>query len=102
MATAVGAYDLEILTGPTPDEDGRRAELTLSSEQGDPLGSITFYGPEITLGPDFVSRANRPLLHLHTDMLPSVLVLLHSEKRVFVEFTAGSGRLRTQEDSTVQ
>lgn len=101
MATAVGTYELEILTGPGSDEDeGRRAELTLRSEQGDPLGSITFYDPETTLGPDFVSRASRPLLHLHTDMLSSVLVLLNSDKPVFVEYTDRGGRVATTEDST--
>lgn len=107
MTTPVGAYELEILTGPTveegtsTEENGRRATLALESEQGDPLGSITFYGPEVTLPPDFVSRANRPLLHLHTDTLPSVLALLQSEKRVFVEFTDGGGRITSIGDSTV-
>lgn len=98
MATAVGTYELEILTGPSADEEGRRAELTLRSEQGDPLGSVTFYDPEVTLGPDFVSRASRPLLHLHTDMLSSVLALLNGDKSVFIEYTDRGGRLTTTED----
>lgn len=100
MATAVGAYELEILTGPTEDEAGRRvrAELSLLGEQGERLAFIAFYGPEVTLGPEGVSRANLPLLQLHTDMLSSVLALLDGEKPVFFEFT-DRGRLSTEQDS---
>ena len=101
VADAVGTYELEILTGPGDDEQGSRAELSLRGEQGEPLGSITFYDPEVTLGHDFVSRASRPMLHLHTDMLPSVLALLNSDKPVFVELTDSAGRLTTAGDSTV-
>lgn len=104
MSTAVGGYDLQILTGPivakeggSAEEEGRRASLTLNNEQGDPLGSIGFYGPEVTLPHDLVSRAGRPMLHLHTDMLSSVLALLHSGKRVFVD---DAGLITTREDST--
>lgn len=74
---------------------------SLLSEQGDHVGSITFYEPDVTLGHDFVSRASRPLLHLHTDMLSSVLALLNSDKSVFVEYTDRGGRLTTTDDSTV-
>jgi hypothetical protein len=104
VSTEVGAYELEILTGPVVveeggfiEEEGRRASLTLIDEQGDPLGSISFYGPEVALPPDLVSRANRPMLHLPTDMLSSVLALLDSKKRVFVD----EGRVTTRDDSTV-
>ncbi len=98
MATAVGAYELAILTGPVEDEEGRRAELTLLGEQGERLANITFYGPEVTLGSEFVSRASLPLLQLHTDMLSSVLALLEGKKPVFFEFT-DRGRLATAQDS---
>jgi hypothetical protein len=98
VAEAVGAYELEVLTGPTEDEEGRRAELTLLGEQGNRLANITFYGPEVTLGPEFVSRANLPLLRLHTDALSSVLTLLDGEKPVYFEFT-DRGRLTTAQDS---
>ena len=98
MATAVGAYELEILTGTVEDEEGKRAELTLLGEQGERLANITFYEPEVTLGSEFVSRANLPLLQLHTDMLSSVLALLDSEKPVFFEFT-DRGRLSTAQGS---
>jgi hypothetical protein len=97
VAEVVEAYELEILTGPTEDEEGRRAELTLLGEQGGRLANITFYGPEATLGPEFVSRANLPLLQLHTDMLSSVLALLDGEKPLFFEFT-DRGRLTTTQD----
>lgn len=100
VAEAVGAYELEILTGSRGEEEGRRAELFLRSEQGDRLASIAFYDPEATLGQEFVSRANMPMLQLHTDMLPSVLALLHGDKPVFVELTDRGGRLTTTEDST--
>ena len=98
MTTAVGAYELEILTGSVEDEEGRRAELTLLGEQGERLANITFYEPEVTLGSEFVSRANLPLLQLHTDMLSSVLALLDGGKPVFFEFT-DRGRLATAQDS---
>ena len=99
VATAVRAYELEILTGPSTDEEGRRAELILSGEQGEPLGTVTFYDPEAKLPHDFVSRASRPLLHMRADMLPSVLALLHSDKPLFVEYTDRGGRLTTTEGS---
>jgi len=93
--TAVVGYELEILTGPRTDEEGQRAELTLLGEEGTPSGFITFYDPEVTLGPNFVNRASRPMLQLHTDMLSSVLALLHSEKPLFVSEEG----LTTTEDS---
>ncbi len=47
MSTAVGGYDLQILTGPivaeeggSVEEEGRRASLTLNNEQGDPLACL--------------------------------------------------------------
>ena len=46
-------------------------------------------------------RANRAMLHLHTDMLHGVLALLDGEKWVFVDFTDGRGILTTREDSTL-
>lgn len=99
MATAVGAYELEIITGPDIEE-GERARLNLFSEQGgERLGRIYFYGPQVTLQNDFVDRGSNPVLHLHTGMLSSVLDLLHSEKPLFVELTEQQrGRLTTTED----
>jgi hypothetical protein len=97
VAEKVESYELEILTGPTEDEEGRRAELTLLGKQGDRLAFITFYDPDATLGSEFVSRANLPLLQLHTDMLSSVLALLDGEKSLFFEFT-DRGRLTTTRD----
>ena len=97
MAEVVESYELEILTGPTEDEEGRRAELTLLGKQGRRLAFITFYGPEAALGSEFVSRASLPLLQLHTDMLSSVLALLDGEKSLFFEFT-DRGRLTTTQD----
>jgi hypothetical protein len=57
VATAVGAYELEIITGPGT-EKGERARLNLFSELGrrDRLGRIYFYGPQVTLKNDFVDR----------------------------------------------
>jgi hypothetical protein len=101
VAGAVGAYELEILTGSRGEEEGRRAELFLRGEQGDRLASITFYDPGVALGQEFVSRANMPMLQLHSEMLPSVLALLNGDKPVFVELTDRGGRLTT-EGSTVQ
>ncbi len=98
MAVRVGTYEVEINTGPSEDEENSeatvRAEISLlgepdeahplGEEQGKPIGHIYFYGPEVTLEPDFHSRTGRPILHLHTDMLSSVLDLLDSDKPVFV------------------
>jgi hypothetical protein len=76
VAFAVGAYEVEIITGTGVDEDGVRAKLNLFSEQeGMRLGRIYFYGPDETLEGDFVDRRSNPVLHLHTDMLSSVLDL---------------------------
>jgi hypothetical protein len=56
----------------------------------------------VPLERDFVDRGSNPVLHLHTDMLSSVLDLLHSEKPLFVEFTElQRGRLTTTEDSVL-
>ena len=89
MATAVGAYELEILTGPGTEE-GERARLNLFGEQGrERLGRIYFYAPQVTLQNDFVDRGSNPVLHLHTEMLSSVLDLLHSEKMLFVAIRGG-------------
>lgn len=93
---AVVGYELEILTGPREAEEEQRAELTLLDEQGTPSGFITFYDAEVTLGPNFVNRAGRPMMQLHTEMLSSVLALLHGEKPVFVS----EGRLTNTEDSS--
>jgi hypothetical protein len=90
--TAGGGYDLVITSGRLVDaesgsveDQGKRARLTLNDEQGNPSAHISFYGPEVPLPVDFLSRASRPILHLYTDMLPSVLALLHSGKPVFVD-----------------
>jgi len=105
VATPVSTYELEIHTGASEaegDTEGdRRAELTLLSEQGEHLGRIYFYGSEVALNWDFVDRASRPILHLHTDMLSSVLNLLESEKPAFVELRESRGRLTTDEESVV-
>jgi hypothetical protein len=113
-AKAVRAYQVEIKSGPSEDEEGSeapvRAEVrllgepteALGEEQGKPIGHIYFYGPEVTLESDFHSRASRPILHLHTDMLSSALNLLESEKRVFVELEGSRGRLTTDEASIVR
>jgi hypothetical protein len=98
-AEAVRAYEVEIKTGPSRDEEGINAEVWLlgepseveGEEQGELLGRIYFFRPEITLKDDGVDRLSRPILHLHTDMLSSVLNLLDSENPVFVE----EGRLFT-------
>jgi hypothetical protein len=111
-AKAVRAYEVEIKTGPSQDEEGGtlesiratvRAEVrllgepgeALGEERGEPLRRIYFYGPEVALERDHVDRANRPILHLHTDMLSSVLHLLESEQPVFVELREPRGRLTT-------
>ena len=65
------------------------------------LGRIYFYRPDETLEGDFVDRGSNPVLHLHTDMLSSVLALLNSEKPLFVEFTEQRGGLTTTEDSVL-
>jgi hypothetical protein len=66
VATAVGAYEVEIFTGPRIEEGERVARLNLFSEQGgDFLGRIYFYGPQVTLESDFVDRGSNPVLHLH-------------------------------------
>jgi hypothetical protein len=103
VATAVGPYEVEIITGPSVDLQGVRARFNLFSEQGGEfLGRIYFYGPGVPLERDFVDRGSNPVLHLHTDMLSSVLDLLHSEKPLFVEFTElQRGRLTTTEDSVL-
>jgi hypothetical protein len=113
-AKAVRAYAVEIKTGPTEDEEGSQATVramvrllgepgeALGEERGEPIGHIYFYGPEVTLESDFVSRASRPILHLHTDMLSGVLNLLESEKPVFVELREPRGRLTTDEESIVK
>jgi hypothetical protein len=94
VSTAVAGYELEILTGPREEEDGKRAELTLLDEQGAPVAHLTVCDPEVPLGPNFVSRASRHMMQLHTDMLSSVLALLHSGKPLFVS----EGVLTTRED----
>jgi hypothetical protein len=100
VATEVGAYEVEIITGPSVEE-GERARLNLFSEQGgDRLGRIYFYGPQVPLESDFVDRGSNPVLHLHIGMLSSVLALLNSEKRLFIGFTEQNrGRLTTTEDT---
>jgi len=99
VATAVGAYEAEIITGPSIEE-GERATLNLFGEQGgDRLGRIYFYGPQVPLEGDFVDRGSNPVLHLHIGMLSSVLALLNSEKPLFIELTEQNrGRLTTTED----
>ena len=99
MATEVGAYELEIITGPTIEEGERLARLNLFSEQGgERIGRIYFYDPQVTLESDFVDRGSNPVLHLHTGMLSSVLDLLNSEKPLFIGFTEQNrGRLTTTE-----
>jgi hypothetical protein len=102
VATAVGAYELEILTGPSEDAESERAKLNLFDEQGGSrVGRIYFYGPQVTLERDFVDRGSNPVLHLHMDMLSSMLDLLHSEKPLFVELTDQRGRLTTTEGSVL-
>ena len=97
MATAVGAYELEITTG-SSIEEGERARLNLFSEQGgDRLGRIYFYDPQVTLESDFVDRGSNPVLHLHMGVLSSVLALLNSEKPLFIELEQNRGRLMTTE-----
>jgi hypothetical protein len=103
VATAVGAYELEIITGPGKEES-ERARLNLFSELGrrDRLGRIYFYGPQVTLKNDFVDRGDNPVLHLHTEMLSSVLDLLHSEMPLFVEITEQHrGRLTTTTEDDI-
>jgi hypothetical protein len=102
VATPVGAYEVEIITGTAVDVEGVRAKLNLFSEQGGGrLGRFYFYGPDETLEGDFVDRGSNPVLHLHTDMLSSVLALLNSEKPLFVEFSGQRGGLTTTEDSVM-
>ena len=99
MATAVGAYEVEIVTGPGIEE-GERARLNLFGEQGrERLGRIYFYGPEVTLQNDFVDRGSNPVLHLHMGALSSVLALLNSEKPLFIELEQDRGRLTTTEET---
>jgi len=100
VATAVGAYEVEIITGPPIEEGERVARLNLFSEQGgDFLGRIYFYGPQVTLESDFVDRGNNPVLHLHMGMLSSVLDLLNSEKPLFIELEQNRGRLTTTKET---
>jgi hypothetical protein len=102
VTTPVGGYELEMITGRTIiDPSGRRAELTLLTEQGDRLAVINFFGPEVELGVEHVDEEDVPLLNLPADQLSGVLTLLNSEKPVFFEFT-DKGRLTTREDSTVE
>jgi hypothetical protein len=99
VATEVGAYEVEIITGPSVEE-GERARLNLFSEQGgDRIGRIYFYGPQVPLESDFVDRGSNPVLHLHIGMLSSVLDLLNSEKPLFIELEQNRGRLMTTEDT---
>jgi hypothetical protein len=99
VATEVGAYEVEIITGPSVEE-GERARLNLFSEQGgDRIGRIYFYGPQVPLESDFVDRGSNPVLHLHIGMLSSVLDLLNSEKPLFIELEQNRGRLTTTEDT---
>ena len=98
MATAVGAYEVEITTGPSIEE-GERARLNLFSEQGgERLGRIYFYDPQVTLQSDFVDRGSNPVLHLHMGALSSVLGLLNSEKPQLIELEQNRGRLMTTEE----
>jgi hypothetical protein len=100
VATEVGAYEVEIITGPSVVEEGERARLNLFSEQGgDRIGRIYFYGPQVPLESDFVDRGSNPVLHLHIGMLSSVLDLLNSEKPLFIELEQNRGRLTTTEDT---
>jgi hypothetical protein len=99
VVTEVGAYEVEIITGPSVEE-GERARLNLFSEQGgDRIGRIYFYGPQVPLESDFVDRGSNPVLHLHIGMLSSVLDLLNSEKSLFIELEQNRGRLTTTEDT---
>jgi hypothetical protein len=99
VATEVGAYEVEIITGPSVEE-GERARLNLFSEQGgDRIGRIYFYRPQVPLESDFVDRGSNPVLHLHIGMLSSVLDLLNSEKPLFIELEQNRGRLTTTEDT---
>jgi hypothetical protein len=99
VVTEVGAYEVEIITGPSVEE-GERARLNLFSEQGgDRIGRIYFYGPQVPLESDFVDRGSNPVLHLHIGMLSSVLDLLNSEKPLFIELEQNMGRLTTTEDT---
>ena len=102
VTTQVGGYELEMITGRTTIEpSGRRAELTLLTEQGDCLAVINFFGQEIGLGVEHVDEEDVPVLNLPADQLSGVLTLLNSEKPVFFEFT-DKGRLTTREDSAVE
>jgi hypothetical protein len=99
VVTEVGAYEVEIITGPSVEE-GERARLNLFSEQGgDRIGRIYFYGPQVPLESDFVDRGSNPVLHLHIGMLSSMLDLLNSEKPLFIELEQNRGRLTTTEDT---
>jgi hypothetical protein len=99
VATEVGAYEVEIITGPSVEE-GERARLNLFGEQGgDRIGRIYFYGPQVPLESDFVDRGSNPVLHLHIGMLSSMLDLLNSEKPLFIELEQNRGRLTTTEDT---
>jgi hypothetical protein len=99
VTTAVGAYEVEIVTGPS-EEEGERARINLFTEQGgDRIGRIYFYEPQVPLESDFVDRGSNPVLHLHIGTLSSVLALLEGEKPLFIELTAqNKGRLTTTED----
>jgi hypothetical protein len=99
VATAVGAYEVEIVTGPSTEE-GERARLNLFGEQGgDLIGPIYFYEPQVPLESDFVDRGSNPVLHLHIGTLSSVMALLEGEKPLFIELTEQNrGRLTTTED----
>jgi hypothetical protein len=57
VATPVGAYEVEIITGTAVDVEGVRAKLNLFSEQGGGrLGRIYFYGPDETLAGSLEQR----------------------------------------------
>jgi hypothetical protein len=98
VATAVGAYEVEIITGLSEGEV-ERAKINLFAEQGgDRIGRIYFYGPQVILESDFVDRGSNPVLHLHIGTLSSVLALLDGEKPLFIELTEQNrGRLTTTE-----
>ena len=99
MLAAVGAYEVEIVTG-SPEEEGERARINLFAEQGgDRIGRIYFYDPQVTLESDFVDRGSNPVLHLHMGVLSSVLALLNSEKPLFIELEQNKGRLTTTEET---
>jgi hypothetical protein len=99
VATAVGGYEVEIITGPPVEEDQRAKINLLGEQEGDHIGRIYFYEPQVPLGSDFVDRGSNPVLHLHIGTLSSVLALLDGEKPLFIELTEQQrGRLTTTED----